>query len=47
MRRHYCTTMAAKLGIQAFGHGVRPFSSGPTLGVRGDRIGATTRKRAP
>ena len=47
MRRHYRTIMAAKVGIQAIGHGVRPISSGPTLGVRGDRIGATARRRAP
>ena len=47
MRRHYCTIMAAKVGIQGFGHGVRPISSGPTLGVRGDSIGATPRTRAP
>ena len=47
MRSHYRTTMAAKVGVQAFGHGVRPIASGPTLRDRGRRIGATTRKRAP
>jgi hypothetical protein len=48
MRRHYCTIMAAKVGVQAPGHEVRPAqASGPLFGVRGDRIGATTRKRAP
>jgi hypothetical protein len=48
MRRHYLCMMAAKLGAQVFGHGVRPLASaGPRTGVRGDRIGATTRSRAP
>jgi len=39
--------MAAKLGTQAFGHGVRPAASDPWIGVRGDRIASTRRKRAP
>ena len=48
MRRHYLCMMAARLGAQVFGHEVRPLASaGPRSGVRGDRIGATTCRRAP
>ncbi|HEV8149952.1 MAG TPA: hypothetical protein VGP61_07175 [Gemmatimonadales bacterium] len=43
MRRHYCAMMAAKLGVQAFGHGVRPLAWIPKIGV----IASTRKKRAP
>jgi hypothetical protein len=46
MRRHYFAMMAAKLGVAAFGHGVRPLATGP-IGSRGDRIASTRKKRAP
>ncbi len=47
MQRHYLTIMAAKFGVGAFEHGVRPLASDPSLGSRGDRIAATRKKRAP
>jgi len=46
MRRHYLTVLAAKLGVAAFGHGVRPLATGP-IGVPGDRIASARKKRAP
>jgi hypothetical protein len=46
MQRHYLTIMAAKLGVAAFGHGVRPLAAGP-IGSCGDRIASTRKKRAP
>jgi hypothetical protein len=46
MRRHYSTLRAAKLGIQLFGHGVRP-DAVPSVGVSDQRIATTRKKRAP
>jgi hypothetical protein len=43
MRRHYCAMMAAKLGVQAFGHGVRPDAWTPLIGD----VASTRKQRAP
>ena len=45
MRSQY-TMVAVKIGIQGFGHGVRPFTW-LAADVQGDRIASTRRKRAP
>jgi len=46
MRSQYIM-MAVKIGIQGFGHKVRPAASDPWIGGRSDRIASTRRKRAP